>query len=91
MREAAWKDEHRQALAVVLQTGVRDPDGATSIPGEVFLGLNGGGEPTAFVLPSGTWRLMLDTERPDAAEDSVAGTVRAGPRTLLLLERVAAR
>ena len=89
MRDAAWKDEHRQALAVVLQTGVRDPDGARSIPGEVFLALNGGGEATTFVLPSGTWRLMLDTERPGAEEDSVAGAVRAGPHTLLLLERVA--
>ncbi len=55
------------------------PRGATSIPGEVLLALNGGGEATTFVLPSGTWRLMLDTERPDAEEDSVAGVVGRGP------------
>jgi len=54
--------------------------------GRLLLVLNGGADSGKQLLPAGQWRLMLDTARPDAEEDSVTGAIHVAGFSLVLLE-----
>ena len=82
--EAGWHDRERHALTVLLQTGKEAPVKAYGM--QLVLVLNGGALPVRQELPAGEWDVVLDTTRPGAEQDSVAGAVNVAEGGFLLLE-----
>ena len=87
MTEACWNDRGRNALAVLLQTGVEGARDGDDV--RLLLALNGGALGAQQQLPEGAWRLVLDTTHPGSEGDSMAGAVNVPGGGLLLLESVA--
>ncbi len=88
MTEADWLDGGRHVLAMVAWSAMDDEgeDGGMVGEGRVLLAVNNGPTATTQHVPSGEWRLVLDTSRPDAGEEPVAGAVEVAHHSLVLLE-----
>ncbi len=79
--EPDWDDEGVRAFAFHLDGGVCDP-----VDDDFYVILNAHWEPRSFDLPSGAWRVVVDTDRPGAGSNSdVEGSIRAAARSVLVL------
>ena len=79
MDDAAWRTGDARSLAVFLNglgIGERDPLGMPLVDDSLLLLFNAQWEPVCFTLlaaPAATWRLEIDTSRPDYPPRDLAG------------------
>jgi glycogen operon protein len=76
MTVARWHDNERRCLAVTVAPEDAEP---------VLLVFNGERIAHDCALPPGTWRCVLDSSAPDAAERVAVGSVEAPPQSVLVL------
>ena len=85
MTEADWQDRARDLLTVLLHSDVERAGKEATAGARLMLVLNSSSSSARQHLPSGRWRVMLDTAHPDA-EGSVTGVLDVAGHSLALLE-----
>ncbi|MBV8220541.1 MAG: glycogen debranching protein GlgX, partial [Solirubrobacterales bacterium] len=98
MDDAAWRTGHARSLAVFLNgMGIRerDPLGMPLVDDSLLLLFNAHWEPVCFTLlaaPAATWRVEIDTSRPDDPPQDLAGAAEltAAARSLVVLRSTGA-